>query len=367
MPDRYADVAPLIRTYAAEMDDALNRSAQKTGGTRHIRFRHDQNCQLVVTKVQLSATGDDLFANTKAELRSLGYTNSARKYVTWVDANTTDTAKNYCGIGEVKNDDTPTQSNENNGASSVQGLMSRIDPGCWTGQSISVALHELVHNLGGVQLFAPNTSDGWHCTDEWDLMCYSDDLDDPTLPAMNYVCASSEKGLLDCNNDDYFHTSPASGTYLATNWNVARSSFLSTSSDTVQPVVTVAPLQELVGPVSTSDVKTSIRWAASDASGIASNELWQTTDNGATWIHLALPTNTTNRVVRPLVPGKTYKFAVKAKDSAGNWQRLVLRTELYRSAARDQSNATVRHSPAVGEFGTPKLHGGTTRNHEHER
>jgi hypothetical protein len=81
-----------------------------------------------------------------------------------------------------------------------------------------------MHNLGGVQLSAPNSSGGWHCTDEYDRMCYSDE---PNYPAMNYYCSdSSLNRLFDCNDDDYYNTDPAGGSYLDTHWNAANSQYL---------------------------------------------------------------------------------------------------------------------------------------------
>jgi hypothetical protein len=53
-------------------------------------------------------------------------------------------------------------------------------------------------------------------------MCYADG----TPKSLITICASGHERLLDCGNDDYFHTNPAGGNYLATNWNTANSSFL---------------------------------------------------------------------------------------------------------------------------------------------
>jgi alpha-tubulin suppressor-like RCC1 family protein len=64
-----------------------------------------------------------------------------------------------------------------------------------------------------------------HCTDEHDLMCYSDE---PDHPAMQMLCQDPmrETDRFDCNYDDYFNANPAPGSYLATRWNTANNKFL---------------------------------------------------------------------------------------------------------------------------------------------
>jgi hypothetical protein len=61
-------------------------------------------------------------------------------------------------------------------------------------------------------------------------MCY-DDGGIPNPPGgLVKVCPGAPENQIDCGGDDYFHTNPAAGSYLATHWNVARSQFLVSGS-----------------------------------------------------------------------------------------------------------------------------------------
>jgi hypothetical protein len=64
-------------------------------------------------------------------------------------------------------------------------------------------------------------------------MCY----DDGSGLTQQTVCAAGNEPHLDCNHDDYYSTRPGSGSYLATHWNTAASSFLATTD----PPTTVPP------------------------------------------------------------------------------------------------------------------------------
>ncbi|TMK89018.1 MAG: hypothetical protein E6G57_03710 [Actinobacteria bacterium] len=230
--DRYGSLVPSIRQWAADADAVFNRSAAETGGVRHVRFVTDSSCQIAVLDVQLSTTGDDNMGNTVQELQAQGYKGSNRKYLVWTDANV------YCGIAQVYGDDSAAQTNLSNGASSVAGEVARVDNACWglDSSNQSIEAHELMHTLGGVQTSAPHATKYSHCWDDSDRMCY----DDGSGAAMSQVCPASHENTFDCNHDDYFSTNPPTGSYLATHWNTATSSFLSGLDGSPAPATTTS-------------------------------------------------------------------------------------------------------------------------------
>ena len=70
--DRYGEYASSLVQWSAAVDNVVSASAAETGGIRHVRFLTDANCNLVIDRVTLSATGDDNLDNTVSELRSMG-------------------------------------------------------------------------------------------------------------------------------------------------------------------------------------------------------------------------------------------------------------------------------------------------------
>jgi hypothetical protein len=209
--DRYDTVAPLIRGYAAKVDDVFNNSAAETGGVRHVRWVTEGACQLSVAHAVVSSTADDTFAALVSAIKSQGFNRSDRKYLIWADTGV------YCGVADMKTDDRAGATNANN----TGAMYARVDASCW-GQTSSVEAHELMHTMGGVQASAPHASAAGHCTDENDRMCYADG----SGVTLSYVCPVAHDELFDCNHDDYFHTAPAAGTYLASHWNAAMNTFL---------------------------------------------------------------------------------------------------------------------------------------------
>ncbi|MGH2654448.1 MAG: hypothetical protein ACRDHV_08895 [Actinomycetota bacterium] len=217
--DRYEEVAPLIEGWASSNVDAIfAASAAATGGGRLVRFLTDAACRLEIARVQISAYGAKTFSGTISELRALGFGRSDRKYLVWMDA-----AGPYCGIAQQYADDTAGSTNRNDGSPSIPGMVARIDAPCWGGLGTPIEAHELMHTLGGVQSSAPNASGTGHCTDEADAMCYDDGSGTGTVAS---ICPGLHERLFDCQHDDYFHTAPPAGSYLATHWNAAASRFL---------------------------------------------------------------------------------------------------------------------------------------------
>lgn len=209
--DRYSQYVASFRKWAADADLIYSASAQETGGVRHIRYVTAADCTPAVLNIELPDSALAEFSATNAALAGKGLDRRDRKYMIFADTQV------YCGIGTFNGDERPGQANLSNFGPSY----GRTDSGCWGGHT---AAHELGHNLGAVNNSAPNTSRGAHCTDEFDVMCYSDT---PYYPQMRNICTNqAAENILDCNHDDYFHTSPKAGSYLATHWNIADNQFL---------------------------------------------------------------------------------------------------------------------------------------------
>ena len=298
-PDRYASFAASFQTWAGAMDAVFNASAAETGGGRRVRFVHDASCAPVVSRVTLSTAAGSSFETTVDELWSKGFNRDDRKYLAWVDANV------YCGIGEVYNDDRAGPTNYND----VYGTFSRVDNGCWGLVGQSVEAHELMHNLGGVQESAPNATIYNHCTDERDRMCYSDGSGQP----LTQVCATSHENVFDCNHDDYFHTSPPAGSYLAGHWNAANSRWLITVAATTPPGppsgVSAVPGERLA----------TVTWSPPASNGGSSLTGYVVTPyKGATaQAPQTFQSTATTQTVTGLTNGTAYGFKVAAVNSAG--------------------------------------------------
>ncbi len=303
--DRYADVAPLIRGWAADVDAEIDASAAETGGTRHVRYVTNSTCDLVIEKVALSAGAVNDYATMASELSASGYDRDDRKYLVWVDANV------YCGIASLYLDDRKAADNYNNGHPGVDGMVARVDNGCWN----YAETHELVHNLGGVQSSAPNASAYGHCTDESDDMCYDDDGTGPVV--MRQVCPEEHEPLLDCNHDDYFHTAPPDGNYLATHWNTAESSFLISAVVDADAAALTAPTVRFRSSSGKPSVPLTVSWNGSDAGGIAAYTLFESVDSGA-YSPVPLARATATSKIRSALPGHTYRYRVDAVDEFGN-------------------------------------------------
>jgi ribosomal protein L24E len=136
-----------------------------------------------------------------------------------------------------------------------------------------------MHNLGGVQPTAPNSTVNGHCDDDDDRMCYADGS---PLLVLRSVCDSDQEALFDCNHDDYFSTAAPAGNYLATHWNTAGNSFLEAQS--TSPTVTIADASvtegdgqavQLVFPVTvsaTSSQPVTVRFTTADGSARAPDD-----------------------------------------------------------------------------------------------
>lgn len=112
----------------------------------------------------------------------------------------------YCGLALLYPDN-DKESNMNNGPTFAWVARRCLHP--------RLVAHEILHALGAVQEEAPHFVEGFHVSDQRDLMAAFDNS--PTCPSYETI---------DCGKDDYWSLAPTPGSYLDQHWNSADSVFL---------------------------------------------------------------------------------------------------------------------------------------------
>ena len=207
--DRFEELSGPLRADLAVTDAAAAETAGRTGGTRHLRLDTGPDCRLRIERVTLP--GDLNPTQIRMYLADAGALQGDEKAIVYADWMP---AMRICGWSELFADEDPTERNRNNHGNTASVTYT----GCLNAGTTG---HEVMHALGAVQDGAPNASGNFHCTDEYDRMCYADGGGRP----LTYVCPESYDQLFDCNHDDFFSLNPSPGSYLASNWNVANSSY----------------------------------------------------------------------------------------------------------------------------------------------
>ena len=215
-PNRLAAQLPQIRDLVAQTDAVYATSATQSGGTRHVRWLMSGSCHLVVTPVVVPVSPNP-FAPMAAVARAhnLRPTDHALIFLDWSGHGS------VCGWGSSQPDTRPGPVNISN---HYQGMAEVYSDAICRRDATSPA-HELGHTLGAVQKTAPHASYGGHCYDGFtDVMCYDDGL--IPAPMRAGLCPDGTTPTMDCGHDDYYNAKPATGSYLASHWDVASSVLL---------------------------------------------------------------------------------------------------------------------------------------------
>ncbi|MFD5513998.1 RICIN domain-containing protein, partial [Streptomyces sp. NPDC127051] len=165
-----------------------------------------------------------------------------------------------------------------------------------------------------------------------------------------------------CNHDDYFHTNPKAGSYLATHWNIANNQFLmkEKGGDGTDPNPNPSPSpsptkQPTGGPaVTVSQVQADSAMAS-----------WPKVD-GAAWYqvllngkHLTWVQSTALRIYN-LQPGSQYKVTVSVRNSSGR-DTGPGKTTTFRTTSKGSGTTTPNTRYLLGNGSTgmnAELYGG---------
>lgn len=224
--DRSADLVDLFRRAIYKASAYLDATARAEGGRARYPMLCDQRgvpvVHILTLPPQLSAlpSFDQIVGALEGRFHS-----RLAKYFVYYDGCEAAIGW-YCPAGQSTwhIDDRPGASNANNFGPTFSivygGQTAEEGPDWYT------LLHESTHGLGAVQLSAPHSDGGSHCTDYADTMCGVINVAAVESGQLTPTCGSplqieTAEYAYDCNADDYFNVHPRPGSYLATHWNIA--------------------------------------------------------------------------------------------------------------------------------------------------
>jgi serine protease len=132
---------------------------------------------------------------------------------------------------------------------------------------------------------------------------------------------------------------------------------LARAIDTTPPSVS-APTQSvsLNWTLGATDIPVTISWSASDPGGIAQYSLWMSTNGGA-FASVSLQDQTATSATLSLTPTNSYRFAVAARDGAGNWSGYAYGST-FTVDAHQETSAAITYSSGWARYAWSSAYGG---------
>jgi hypothetical protein len=349
-PDHFDDWKDALQSNVSRIEQFLSL---QTGGRRALRFDMGTECGAQYVDIQVVhlpsdridyISGSDeqnFYAVADAVADAVGH--DTRDVFVLADGLTTpdpdpaddDDGNGIWGIAEVTGDDRAGAGNVSNLGGRMGMMLTPVGatPDPWDWQP-TVMLHEITHNLGGVQQSASHSTPFSHCWDGRDVMCYPDGSSG-SQPYTGSICAYVGGAIpqtYDCGHDDYFNPNPAATSYLATHWNVYTSAFMGSCTQLGMAcgdnIVTTVPVNTAL-PTVTGTAQPGAVLTASAGSWLNSPTnyalQWQRTA-GADWAS---------------VPGATGANYVPASADAGAALRVLV------TATNDDGSAVVASAPTA--------------------
>ena len=229
-PNRFDSYKDMIQSDVAAVSQWV---AGASGGTRTLRFDMGTSCgpdYVDIATVQLPRPLSTYVSSPSRAGYVISDVNAAGLGMTGVSnilvyADNLYANDGVVGTAQLPDDDRPGALNYSNLGRATAMLWGDGGPE-FTDDRLTTFLHEVSHNLGAVQDSAPSSTLAGHCNEVFDVMCYPDGGPRGTSAWMVNACPYAALLPYECGVDDYFEPAPATGSYLATHWNLYDSAFL---------------------------------------------------------------------------------------------------------------------------------------------